>query len=239
MRIGVFDSGVGGLTVLRNIIDKYPNNEYIYFGDTLNMPYGSKEKSLLLKLSSRIVEFFISQNVDIVIIACGTVSSNSYLDLKNNYNVPIYDILTPVLKYLNSCKLSNLAVIATEMTIKSGIFNSIKGIQEIACSKFVPLIEKNMIESEEMIEAIKEYLSVKEFDNLIFGCTHYPLIKNKIEKVLNKKINFIDMGKILADNIKIEESSYKLNLYFSKLDKNTIDIVDRMFTNYKIAEKEL
>ena len=86
MRIGVFDSGLGGLTVLKSLSSKYPNNEYIYFGDTLNMPYGNKTREKLYELSSKIVEFLIKQKVDLIVIACGTISSNNYQELKKNYN---------------------------------------------------------------------------------------------------------------------------------------------------------
>ena len=162
MRIGVFDSGLGGLTVLDSLIKKYPNNEYIYFGDTLNMPYGGKTKEELYELSSKIVEFLKSKKVDLIIIACGTVSSNNYLELKRNFDIPIYDILTPTINYLNQSNLSNIGVIATEMTIKSGIFNNVnKPVIQIYCPKFVPLIENNMIDTIEMENAINEYLKGK------------------------------------------------------------------------------
>ena len=86
MRVGIFDSGIGGLTVLHTLLNKYPNNEYIYYGDTLNLPYGNKTKEQLIKLSDKDVQFLISKNVDIIIIACGTVSSNCLDYLKNKYN---------------------------------------------------------------------------------------------------------------------------------------------------------
>ena len=102
MRVGIFDSGIGGLTVLKTFIDKYPNNEYIYYGDTFNLPYGNKTKKELLKLSDKDVSFLINKNIDIIIIACGTVSSNCLDYLKDKYNIPIYDIISPTLEYLNN-----------------------------------------------------------------------------------------------------------------------------------------
>ena len=111
MRVGVFDSGIGGLTVLKTLIDKYPKNDYIYYGDTLNLPYGSKTKEELLELSKNDVEFLLSKNVDIIIIACGTVSSNCLTYLKDNYSIPIYDIISPTIKYLNKLNINNLYVL--------------------------------------------------------------------------------------------------------------------------------
>lgn len=238
MRIGVFDSGLGGLTVLSSLLKKSPNNEYIYFGDTLNMPYGNKGKDKLYELSSKIVDFLIKKRVDVIVIACGTVSSNNYLDLKKNYNVPIYDILTPTINYLHQKNLNNVGVIATEMTIKSGFFNQINGIVQIACPKFVPLIEANKIETEEMKDAIVEYLKDKQISNLILGCTHYPFIKNKISEMF-PRMNFINMGDILSENIVLIDSKYKLSFYFSKLNDNILDRINQLFDNYTIEEMEL
>ncbi len=102
MRIGVFDSGVGGLTVLNTLVRKYPNNEYIYYGDTKNMPYGTKSLKELEEFSDKIIKFLLSKNVDIIVIACGTVSSNLYAQLKEKYDIPIFDIITPTINYLNS-----------------------------------------------------------------------------------------------------------------------------------------
>ena len=124
MRVGVFDSGIGGLTVLKNIYKHYPNNEYIYFGDTLNLPYGNKTKEELNNLSSLDIEFLLSKKVDMIIIACGTISSNCIDYLKNKYNIPIYDIISPTINYLNNSNYQNIGVIATNATINSHIFKN-------------------------------------------------------------------------------------------------------------------
>ena len=123
MRIGVFDSGIGGVNVLSCLIKKYPNNEYIYFGDTVNLPYGDKSKNELFKLASSAIEFLISKNVEIIIIACGTISSNCYEELKNKYNMPIYDIILPTIEYLKRSEYKNIGVIGTKRTIESKIFD--------------------------------------------------------------------------------------------------------------------
>ena len=234
MRVGVFDSGMGGLTVLKSLIEKYPNNHYIYFGDTKNLPYGNKSKKELENLSSKIVEFLIEKKVDIIIIACGTVSSNCYSYLKEKYDIPIYDILSPTIEYLKANKLSNTCVIATTNTIKSGIFNNIVDNQ-IECPLFVPLIEEGKINGEEMKYAIESYLDSKKIDNLVFGCTHYPLLEDRIKDYLGN-INYLNMGDILADNLKLDDEYYVLDLYFSKLNENIYKLCSRLFEDYEVKE---
>jgi len=234
MRVGVFDSGIGGLTVLKSLIDKYPNNHYIYFGDTLNLPYGNKSREKLNELSSNIIEFLKSKKVDLVVIACGTVSSNCYEYLKEKFDIPIYDILSPTIAYLKEKKLSNTCVIATTNTVKSGIFNDLVE-EQIECPLFVPLIEDGKIDSIEMENAIKEYLHDKKIDNLIFGCTHYPFLESKLKKYLGN-INYINMGDILANSIVLNDEYYKLDLYFSSLNDNIYKICARIFENYEIKE---
>lgn len=236
MRIGVFDSGLGGLTVLEALIKKNSQNEYVYFGDTLNIPYGDKSKEELLKLSSKIVKFLENKKVDIIVIACGTLSSNVYSELDDLTTTPIYDILSPTREFLENQKLNNLAVIATEMTIKSGVFG--EDIINIACPKIVPLIEAGKSDSEEMQKVLESYLKDKNIDNLVLGCTHYPLVKEQIKKI-KPNINFIDMGEILAENLKIEPSKYQLELYFSSLNETIKSLVANMFKDYKIEERRL
>lgn len=235
MCVGVFDSGMGGLTVLKSLIKKHPNNQYIYFGDTLNMPYGDKSKVELEKLSSNIVEFLISKQVDVIVIACGTVSSNCYSYLKEKFDIPIFDILTPTIRYLKYGNLKNPLVIATTMTIRSGIFDEISGLAKQECPLFVPLIENGKIDSSEMDEAIKLYLGDYKVDNLVFGCTHYPLLKERLKKYLGN-INYINMGDILADNLDLKEDQFGLELYFSKKTENIQKLVLEMFGDYEIKE---
>ena len=224
MRVGVFDSGIGGLTVLKNLYKHYPNNDYIYYGDTLNLPYGNKTKKELETLSSKDVEFLLSKNVDIIFIACGTVSSNCINYLKNKYQIPIYDIITPTIKYLNDSSYQNIGVIATNATIDSHIFknNLNKNIYEIKTPDFVPLIEENNKES--LMNTIDKYLN--EYKNkiyiLVLGCTHYPLIKDNINSYLNNQIPLLDMSELLLDKLKNNHTS-SVNIYFSKLNNTIID----------------
>ena len=241
MRIGVFDSGIGGLTVLKTLIDRYPKNEYIYYGDTLNLPYGSKTKEELQELSKCDVEFLLSKNVDIIIIACGTVSSNCLAYLKSNYFIPIYDIISPTIKYLNNSNKSNIGIIATERTIDSHIFknNLQKEVYEIKTPKLVPLIENNKLENINNIldEYLKEYKN--KIDILVLGCTHYPIIKDHINNYFNNKIEILDMSYPLLD--KLTEDKYSsVNIYFSKLNNTLIENTKRILNidNINIYKKQ-
>ena len=113
MKIGVFDSGIGGLTVLNKLIEKYPNNEYTYYGDIKNIPYGDKSIEELKELSSKIIDFLIEKKVDLIVIACGTISSNLSNYLKQKYSIKIIDIISPVINYLNNCDYEKIGVITT------------------------------------------------------------------------------------------------------------------------------
>lgn len=242
MRVGLFDSGIGGLTVLKELIKTHPNHHYIYFGDTINMPYGNKNKEELYFLSNNIIEFLISKEVDVVIIACGTVSSNIDEHFKSKYNVPIIDIISPTIDYINQNNFNNLGLIATSMTVKSKVFSKrIAEVREQECPSFVPLIENNEIDTEVCNEKIKEYLAPFKDDNvkkIILGCTHYPLLTNKIKEYFNNDIELINMGTILANSINLEnETDYKLELYFSKINDQLVKNVENIIGENKINLK--
>jgi len=242
MRIGLFDSGIGGLTVLKELIKVHPNHHYIYFGDNLNMPYGNKTKEELRCLANNIIEFLIEKQVDLIIIACGTVSSNIDLDLKRNHNIPIYDIISPTIDYVNKNNYNDLGLIATNMTIKSQIFKSkIKKIREQACSSFVPLIENDKINTDECKNEIKKYLlplKEKNVRTLILGCTHYPLLEKQLKSFFENDVELLNMGTILANNLKLSnETDYKLELYFSKINNQVINNVENIIGDTKINLK--
>lgn len=230
MKVGVFDSGVGGLTVLSKLKKKYPLNDYIYYGDTLNIPYGTKDIDTLYGLSCKIIDFLISNNVSLIVIACGTVSSNCYLKLKNKYNIPIIDIISPTIEFIRQEKYNSIGVLATERTVNSHIFKRLLPdilVHEVNPNSFVPLIESGNIDKID----VDTYLSKIKSNNIVLGCTHYPLIKDKI-----KDRNVIDM----ADNIKLDSNNGngEVNLYFSKLNNDVLNNI-KLFNmdKYNIYEK--
>lgn len=229
MRIGMFDSGIGGLTVLKSFLKHHPNNEYIYYGDTLNMPYGDKTKEELLEKSKKIIEFLQSKNVDIIVIACGTVSSNIYNELKEFCKVPIYNIISEVKDYILKREYKKVLVMATSATVSTHIFKNMNQeiINEVACPKLVPLIENNKLDL--LDEVLDEYIDKKEdYDAIILGCTHYSIIKEKIKNKMNSNIEIIELGEIVAKNIKLKESNKNLELYFSKEMPNLSDNINKI-----------
>ena len=233
MKIGLFDSGIGGLNVLKELLDKYPNNTYYYFGDNINIPYGTKTKYELTILSSKIIDFLILKEVDLIIIACGTISSNIYFDLKQKYNIPIYDIISPTIEYLNNSNYQKIGVLATEMTVKSQIFNQInKEIYQIPCPKLVPLIEDNLDYTDVLAEYLKQLPKV---DTIVLGCTHYPVFEKYLNKLNYKTIN---MGKVLCEKLNLKNNKeLKIRLYFSKVDHNLITNIDKIIKyDYQLEE---
>lgn len=236
MKIGMFDSGIGGLTVLKEFIKKYPNNHYIYYGDTKNLPYGTKEKEELLKLVKPIISFFTKQKVDFIIIACGTISANCFSELKKMTTIPIYDIITPTINYLNHNNYKSLAIFATNRTIDSHIFKDkliAKDVLEIKTPEFVPMIENNKLD----LSIIKNYcLQVLNHDILILGCTHYPLLINELKKYLS--IPILNMAIPLLNSIEISnDTNFKLELYFTKIDTNLINNIQKIIKESYIIKE--
>jgi len=223
MKIGLMDSGIGGLTVLKSLLKNCPNHEYIYYGDTLHLPYGEKSKDEIINYSNKIIEFLESEKVDLIVIACGTVSSHRE-GLKSNKK--IIDIISPLNNKLDN--YSKISIMATPLSIKTNAFKNYinSELNLIACPKLVPIIESNNYEKLDLV--LKEYLeSTFDSDALILGCTHYPIIKEYIEKYFDKDIICLD--KFIVDIVSdLELSNNSLKLYFSKTDKILEENVKRI-----------
>lgn len=232
MRIGLFDSGIGGLTVLNSFLKYHPNNEYFYYGDILNMPYGDKKIEELYEYAKNIIEYLNSKKVDIIIIACGTISANLYDRLKEEVTIPIYSVINEVKEYFKENDYKKTLILATTKTIDSHIFKKSLNheVIEVACPKLVPLIESNDIVN--IDKTLDEYIPKSEdFDSLVLGCTHYPIIKDQIIKKINRNVKIIDMGEILAERIKVEDSFKRVDLYFSKKTEYLDESVKKILKN--------
>ena len=216
--IGVFDSGLGGLTVLSELAKLMPNENFIYFGDTARVPYGSKSKNTIIEYSRQIVSFLIKQNVKMVVIACGTASSLAYETIKSEFNIPIIDVILPT---ANNLSTKCAGIIATNASIKSGVWkNKLKTknpsakIYEKACPLFVPIVEERLINSKLADDAIELYLSQikkRNIDALILGCTHYPLLYEKIKSYLPATTRIININSFCAKKVKKVLEAKSLN----------------------------
>ena len=207
--IGMFDSGCGGLTVLKQYTKLMPNENFIYYGDTAHLPYGDKSPEKIIEYCDEIVKFLISKNVKMIIIACGTASATAYEYLKNKYDIEIRNIIMPTAEAITE---ENIGVIATQATIKSNAWEKAihalypnAKITSVACPLFVPIIENGLISNEGTPYFIQEYmkkLAINEnkLSAIVLGCTHYPLLKEKIQEQIGSNITLIDIGEYSAQN---------------------------------------
>lgn len=211
--IGVFDSGVGGLTVVKEIMRQLPGENMVYFGDTARVPYGSKSKATILKYSRQIVHFLTQKEVKAIVIACNTASALALDEIKHEINIPLIGVVEPGAKMAaESTKNNNIGIIGTESTIKSGIYS--KYLREInpditvvsrACPLFVPLVEEGLLEDRITDDVIERYLhELKEYgiDSLILGCTHYPLIRNAIGRYMGMDVTLVNPAYETAKSLK-------------------------------------
>lgn len=207
--IGVFDSGIGGLTVLKKIINILPRENTIYLGDTARVPYGIKSADTVIRYSLENTEFLLDKNIKLLVVACNTVSAVGLPTLRDRCSVPIIGVIEPgARKAARATKQNRVGVIGTERTIKSGAYpNSIKKLNpEIevvsqACPLFVPLVEEGWTDNDIAFLTAKRYLQAlkdSDIDTLILGCTHYPLLKGVIRKVLGDGVLLVDSAEETA-----------------------------------------
>jgi glutamate racemase len=200
-QIGVFDSGVGGLTVLQEIHRQLPHESVLYFGDTARVPYGNREPAEIVTFVREILHMMAKQDVKMAIMACSTGSALAMDLVKGEFDFPIVGVVRPGARAAVQAG-SRIGIMATNATVKSQAYsNEIwrcvaeAQVWEIACPKFVPLIEKNLIDSSEMMEAAEEYLQPlidREIDTLVFGCTHYPHLKRVFQQILPPHVTYVN-----------------------------------------------
>lgn len=197
--IGIFDSGLGGLTVVKEILKVLPNENFIYLGDTARVPYGTRSKEIIQKFSIEDANFLVNKKVKCLIIACNTSSAMAGTLLKKKLKIPVFDVIGPALKYTNK-NFSNQGVIGTRATIKSGAY---KVSQSLATPLLVPFIEEGEISGKPLELILKKYLDhFKNIDSLILGCTHYPIVENLIQKIVGKKVKLINPEKLVVKEVR-------------------------------------
>ena len=232
--IGVFDSGVGGLTVLKEIVERMPNENIIYFGDTARVPYGTKSKAQIIEFAKSDIEFLLRYDLKTVVIACNTADSVARSVLEENYNIPIYGVIEPAsIEACNSTKNNHVGVMATSATVQSKAYdeaihkqNPDVSVFSIACPLLVPLVEDGRYTNDDPIVklVLEEYLNEllkNDIDTIILGCTHYPLLKDAIQELVpninvisssNTAVNALENG--LKENDLVSEATERVVKYY-------------------------
>lgn len=211
--VGVFDSGIGGLTVAKEIMNILPNEDIIYFGDTARVPYGNKSKETIIKFSLQISRFLETKDVKAIVIACNTASAFALESIKNNFNIPIIGVISPGARAaVKSTKNKKIGIIGTEGTVSSGAYSKkINTIQEgfeifsTPCPLFVPVAEEGWGEKKVSYMIAEEYLEDMKtigVDTLVMGCTHYPLLNKVVQDVMGKEVVLINPAKETALELK-------------------------------------
>ena len=250
--IGIFDSGVGGVTVLKELQKLLPNEDYIYIGDTASFPYGSKSKKTIIELCKKRIENLIDMEVKIIVIACGTATSQALEEMRKIFNIPIIGIIKPTVKYLKGKNYKNIGVIATTGTIRSNgweenIRKSIPDakLQNKACPLLAPMAEEGWTNNEIAKLAVHEYIKdIKDIEALILGCTHYPLFKEIIERELKSNVDIINTGEMVAEELKefiyannLENSTEKsgnTEIFLTDLECNFINVAKSLMQKDRI-----
>ena len=219
MRLGLFDSGVGGLTVLKKVVEFYPSTSFIYLADTARLPYGLKTSNEITQIAEEISSWFSLQNIDAFLVACNTTNAIALDVIKKNLDVPVFDLIGSVASTIQE---SRVGVLATSSTVKTKAYtNAILGFKpntfviEQSCPEFVPMIEKDKINPDELTDVATGYLKPllnQKIDSLILGCSHYPLITPLITEILPPSVKLIDPAEDLSLKLKLFMDSKKSNL---------------------------
>ena len=211
--IGVFDSGIGGLTVLSSLLKLLPGEDYVYFGDTARVPYGNKTPETIIYYTRQIVSFLLQKNIKALVVACNTVSSTGLDVIRQMTDIPLFEVITPpARKALQVTKNNKIGVIGTTRTISSKAYQNILRSESSevevfarATPLFVPLVEENVLEKPLTKQVIDYYLYEWKdmIDTLLLGCTHYPLLIPDFQKYFGKKIHIVDSAGEVANCVRL------------------------------------
>ena len=250
--IGLFDSGIGGTSIWKEIHNLLPNEDTIYLGDSKNAPYGEKSKEEIISLSCKNTEFLLNQNCKIIVVACNTATTNAIKELRTKYNIPFIGIEPAIKPAALHSQTQKIGILATKGTLNSDLFyksvEQFKNIQIIEQIGFglVELIENGKINSIEMKELLNQYLTPmieSNIDYLVLGCSHYPYLIPQIKKILPDNIKIIDSGEavakqtktILSEKVGLREISEKSNQLFYT-NANPKIISDILENKYSVAQ---
>lgn len=252
--IGLFDSGIGGTSIWKEINELLPNENTIYLADSKNAPYGQKTKEEIINLSIKNTEFLLEQNCKIIVVACNTATTNAIKELRAKYSVPFIGIEPAIKPAAINSKTQTIGILATKGTLNSELFHEtsrkfqdIKIVEQIG-HNLVPLIENGQINSREMNILLHEYLKPMieaNIDYLVLGCSHYPYLIPQIKKILPKGIKIIDSGeavarqtrKVLEERDALNDSSeLGKNIFYTNSNPNVLKSI--LENQYQIIQKE-
>ncbi|OSY86850.1 glutamate racemase [Tenacibaculum holothuriorum] len=210
--IGIFDSGIGGTSIWKEIVSLLPNEDTIYLADSKNAPYGQKSKQDIINLSIKNTEFLIEKGCKIIVVACNTATTNAIKYLRENYNIPFIGIEPAIKPAALKTQTNTIGILATKGTLNSELFektsstldNKITILEQVG-EGLVELIEQGKIDSTEMNQLLKKYINPMlqaNVDCIVLGCTHYPYLANSIKKITDNKITIIDSGEAVARQTK-------------------------------------
>lgn len=256
--IGVFDSGIGGLTVLKELLDHLPTESFVYFGDTARVPYGTKSGDTVRRFSRENVRLLLDRGVKSIVVACNTASAEALPMLQREFSVPIVGVIEPgVRAAAASSKSGRIGVIGTAATIRSGAYQAGIGqlrddadVTAAPCPLFVPLAEEGWVDHPVTEMVAREYLQqfrARDIDSLVLGCTHYPLLKPVIGRVMGPPVGLVDSAVETAREMKRVIHSEDIvggngNGYFSVILSDTsptFEDIARRFLGRDIPEIEL
>ena len=219
--IGLLDSGVGGLTVARELLRQLPNEEIVYIGDTRRAPYGPRSSEQILAFTWDMVNFLLSKNVKMIVMACNTATAVALENVKTKLDIPVIGVILPgASSAIQQTTGKKIGVIATQASVRSGEYPkaihfkspSIE-VTSLACPKFVPIVESNEMDSTIAEKVVKESLKplIGKVDTLILGCTHYPLLRTLIQKTMGENVKLIDSGAETVRDISVLLNYFMLN----------------------------
>ncbi len=209
--IGVFDSGVGGLTVARAIVDQLPHENLVYIGDTANSPYGDKPLARVRELSIGIADTLAERGCKMIVVACNSASSAFIRDARERYSVPVIEVILPAVRRAAAAtRNGKIGVIGTQATVNSmsyqDLFMAIPGVEAYAqaCPQFVPFVERGITSGRQLMGLAEDYLAplkAKEVDTLVLGCTHYPLLTGVVQLVMGDEVTLINSAEETAKTV--------------------------------------
>jgi glutamate racemase len=241
--LGIFDSGIGGLTVVKELLRRVPDASFLYLGDTARTPYGTKGEETIIRYGLEDAKFLIDRGATALIVACNTVSAYAISALKAAYpTIPVFDVLSPAISATTQCAKTHVGVIGTSATIRSGAYERALTlvrpdleVTSIACPLFVPLVEEGWMDDDVTRAVVKRYLThLKEahIDTMILGCTHYPLLQPLIAEEMGPEVTIVDspgaiMDQVMNQHPDLLSKEADQQFWFTDLQPTTASIAGR------------